>query len=206
MPKRASSGITKTSMQKRTRPAARRASRRARHLLPLLPMTATTSPQAASLSAKSCARASPRDRTLAIATVALLLSGVFDIGRALYCRHRLGYAVTQSASLLSRRMVTPASSDPYSLSTTAADLVRRMSGLTDLPRAGVRARRHIPVPPQDGGAEHTPHLTVTAHYTFPLLSPHVRIVFRNGRMTIHAVAVQALPRSFPGANALRSAA
>ncbi len=70
----------------------------------------------------------PRDRTLAIATVALLLSGVFDVGRALYCRYRLSYAVTQSASLLAGRPVATTSNDANGLSAAAADLVRRISG------------------------------------------------------------------------------
>jgi Flp pilus assembly protein TadG len=136
----------------------------------------------------------------------LLLSGVFDVGRALYCRYRLSYAVTQSAALLSRRAITPASNDPYALSTTAADLVRRLSGLRDLPRAAVHARREMSAPAVGGSLSRPARVTVTVRYTLPLLSPHVRPLFRNGRVSIDAAAVHAIPSSLPSANALRSAA
>ena len=159
-----------------------------------------------SLTTQSRAHSHSHDRTLAIATVALLLSGVFDVGRALYCRYRLSYAATQTASLLSRRTITPEGNDPYALSTTAADLVRRMSGLHDLPRAAVRALRETSVAATDGGASRPGRMTVTVRYTIPLLSPHVRAFFRNGRVSIDAVAVHAIPPSLPDANALRSAA
>lgn len=167
--------------------------------------TATSLPMT-TLPAPSRTHSHSRDRTLAIATVALLLSGVFDVGRALYCRYRLSYAATQTASLLSRQAVTTESNDPYALSTTAADLVRRMSGIRDLPRAAVRARREIAAPTADGGAASAGRVTVTVRYTVPLLSPHVRAFFRDGRVSIDAVAVHAVPATQLQADALRSAA
>jgi len=146
-------------------------------------------------------RAQPRDRTLAIATVALLLSGVFDVGRALYCRYRLGYAVTQSASLLSRRPPAGAE-DASAMSFAAADLIRRMSGLRDLPPSAVHVTRSDAAPRVTGAS---PRMTVRARYTLPLLSPHVRALFRNGTLSLEAVAVRPAPATAPVANAMCSA-
>jgi hypothetical protein len=168
-------------------------------------MAPTRTVQLTSLGAMAREFSRVHDRTLAIVTVSLLLSGVFDVGRALYCRYRLSYAVTQSASLLSRRLATPASNDPYALSTTAADLVRRMSGLTDLPRAAVRAHREVSAQTLAADAASAPRVMVTAAYTLPLLSPYARAAFRDGRLSIRAIAVQAAPSPFPTASALRSA-
>lgn len=146
-------------------------------------------------------RPQPRDRTLAIATVALLLSGIFDVGRALYCRYRLGYAVTQSASLLSLRPA-PATEDAKAMSSVAADLIRRISGLRDLPPSAVRVSRSH----GEAGATGTaPRMTVRARYTLPLLSPHVRALFRNGAVSLEAVAVRPAPATRPIANAMCSA-
>ena len=170
-------------------------------------MATATSLRAPALRTPSRCNAHSHDRTLAIATVALLLSGVFDVGRALYCRYRLSYAVTQSASLLSRWPLAAANNnDAATLSTTAADLVRRMSGLRDLPRAAVRAHREIAVAQAGAGAPQLSRVTVTVRYTLPLLSPHVRALFRDGRVSLEAVAVHAMPPPPPSADALRSAA
>lgn len=147
------------------------------------------------------ARHQPRDRTLAIATVALLLSGIFDVGRALYCRYRLGYAVTQSASLLSRRPA-PATEDAKAMSSAAAELIRRISGLRDLPPSSVRVSRSYAAASASGTA---PRMTVRARYTLPLLSPHVRALFRNGSVSLEAVATRPVPSTGTLANAMCSA-
>lgn len=187
-------------------PPRAKAPRRARRLLSRVSVATATSLPASALKTPSRSNAHPHDRTLAIATVALLLSGVFDVGRALYCRYRLSYAVTQSASLLSRWPVAAGNNDANALSTTAADLVRRMSGLRDLPRDAVRAHREIAVAQAGAGAPKLSRVTVTVHYTLPLLSPHVRALFRDGRVSLEAVAVHAMPPPPPSADALRSAA
>lgn len=143
----------------------------------------------------------PRDRTLAIATVALLLAGVFDVGRALYCRYRLSYAVTQSASLLAGRPFAAANDDANALSAAAADLVRRISGLRDLPRSAVRVSSAATT----GDAGDPSRMTLTVRYTLPILSPHVRALFRNGVVSLQAVAVRATRAPVPSAVAMCSA-
>jgi len=144
------------------------------------------------------------DRTLAIATVALLLSGVFDVGRALYCRYRLSYAVTQSASLLAARPFAAANNDANALAAAAADLVRRISGLRDLPRSAVRVNRASSA--QSTGSTADPsRMTLTVRYTLPILSPHVRALFRDGVVSLEAVAVRATPAPVPSAVAMCSA-
>jgi hypothetical protein len=159
---------------------------------------------AAALQPPSRPHAHPRDRTLAIATVALLLSGVFDVGRALYCRYRLSYAVTQSASLLAGRPLVAAGSDANALSAAAADLVRRISGLRDLPRSSVRVSS-ASIPPTTGYATEPTRMTLTVRYTVPLLSPHVRALFRNGVVALEAVAVRTTPTPVPSPVAMCSA-
>jgi hypothetical protein len=148
--------------------------------------------------------APPRDRTLAIATVALLLSGIFDVGRAIYCRYRLSYAVTQSASMLARLPVTTASHDAKALSAAAADLVRRISGLRDLPRSAVRVDR-VDAGTMAGDVTETTRMTVSVRYTVPILSPHVRALFRDGVVALEAVAVRATRAPEPSALAMCSA-
>ena len=143
----------------------------------------------------------PRDRTLAIATVALLLAGVFDVGRALYCRYRLSYAVTQSASLLAGRPFAVAGTDANALSAAAADLVRRISGLRDLPRSAVRVSSAATT----GDAADPSRMILTVRYTVPILSPHVRALFRDGVVALKAVAVRATPAPVPSAVAMCSA-
>lgn len=177
------------------------ACRRARHLLSALSVNPATSPPATT---PARARAHPRDRTLAIATVALLLAGVFDVGRALYCRYRLSYAVTQSASLLARRPIATTSRDARAVSAAAADLVRRLSGLRDLPRSAVRVSRAA-LPGADGEGAETTRTTLTVRYEVPLLSPHIRALFRDGVVALEAVAVGAAPTPKPGALAMCSA-
>lgn len=159
---------------------------------------------AAALQPLSHRQPHPRDRTLAIATVALLLSGVFDVGRALYCRYRLSYAVTQSASLLAGRPLAAAGSDANALSAAAADLVRRISGLRDLPRSAVRVSSGNTDPTTSRAAEPT-RMTLSVRYTVPLLSPHVRALFRNGVVALEAVAVRTTPAPAPSAVAMCSA-
>lgn len=157
-----------------------------------------TSLPATALRPTARSRPHPHDRTLAIATIALLLAGVFDVGRALYCRYRLSYAVTQSASLLAGRPVAAAGSDANALSAAAADLVRRISGLRDLPRSAVRV--------SSGSMTGDPsRMTLSVRYTLPILSPHVRALFRDGVVSLKAVAVRATPPPVPSAVAMCSA-
>jgi hypothetical protein len=173
-------------------------------LLSSVSVATATSLPAITPHAPSRAHAHPHDRTIAIATVALLLSGVFDVGRALYCRYRLGYAVTQSASLLSRRPPLAAGDDANALSSAAVELVRRLSGLRDLPISAVRAQREGPALLADGSTAPL-RVKVTARYTVPLLSPHLRALFDDGAISIDAVGVLATGSARPSASALRSA-
>jgi Flp pilus assembly protein TadG len=182
----------------------RQAPRRARRLLSKVTVATVTSLPSAALQPPSRSHPHPRDRTLAIATVALLLSGVFDVGRALYCRYRLSYAVTQSASLLAGRPFAAASNDANALSAAAADLVRRLSGLRDLPRSAVRINR-VRSAQTAGDATDPSRMTLTVRYTLPILSPHVRALFRDGVVSLEAVAVRATRAPVPSAVAMCSA-
>jgi hypothetical protein len=173
-------------------------------LLSKVTVATVTSRPSAARQPPSRSHPHPRDRTLAIATVALLLSGVFDVGRALYCRYRLSYAVTHSASLLAGRPFAATSHDANALSAAAADLVRRISGLRDLPRSAVRVDRESS-PQTVGDAADPSRMTLTVRYTLPILSPHVRALFRDGVVSLEAVAVRATPAPVPSAVAMCSA-
>ena len=131
-----------------------------------------------------------RDRILATATLALLVTCVFDVGRVLYYRMLLNYAVTHSARVLARDEsgATPGVVDRKD----ASDLVRRLSGVKDLSRVGRATWHRARAPARNsatGGA--VPAMIVIAHYTVPLVSAPLWPVFVGGCVAIDAVGSHA---------------
>jgi hypothetical protein len=114
------------------------------------------------------------ERLFATLALALLLSCVFDVGRVLYYRMLLNYAVSHSARMLAEDV--PGSADPAVANERAAwRLVRTLSGVKDLPASGVRVDT-VPAA-----------VIVTASYGVPLVSPPLWPVFGRDRLPVGAV-------------------
>jgi hypothetical protein len=129
-------------------------------------------------------RYSPCARAMALATVALLLCGVFDVGRAVYSSVRLRLAVKQLAASLA----TDADArhrTPSALYVT--ERLRRLSGIRDLAAAGVRVVHSAPYTLEGAMPAATTVVNVTAMHTLRMLSPLARLVFRNGDVSVGAV-------------------
>jgi len=114
------------------------------------------------------------ERLFAALTLALLLSCVFDVGRVLYYRMLLNYAVSHSARMLADDGVNAASS---SIGGTrgAWALVRSLSGVKNLPTSAVRVDT-LPVA-----------VIVTASYDVALVSPPLWTVFGREQLAVGAV-------------------
>ena len=111
------------------------------------------------------------ERLVATLALALLVSCVFDVGRVLYYRMRLDYAVSRSARVLARAQLR---TDP-ARGPAAIDLVRALSGVRDLPASSVRV----------SGAP--AEVVVTARYSVPLFSPPLWPVFHGEPLALDAV-------------------
>ena len=125
-----------------------------------------------------------RERLLATATLALLVTCVFDVGRVLYYRMVLNYAVTHSARVLARSDAETATS-----SQRATELVRVLSGVKDVAASSVRL-----TPPSGrtktlaACATAPSTVVVSATYGVPLISPPLWPMFGGGRIDLDVVA------------------
>jgi hypothetical protein len=119
------------------------------------------------------------DRLFATLALALLLSCVFDVGRVLYYRMLLNYAVSHSARLLAE----DGSGERGASGRGAWSLVRTLSGVKDLPASGVRVDT-VPAA-----------VIVTASYGVPLVSPPLWPVFGRDRLPVGAVGTYRTRRS-----------
>jgi hypothetical protein len=106
------------------------------------------------------------ERLFATLALALLLSCVFDVGRVLYYRMLLNYAVSHSARMLAEDDASERG---------AWSLVRTLSGVKDLPASSVRVDT-VPAA-----------VIVTASYGVRLVSPPLWPVFGRDRLPIGAV-------------------
>jgi hypothetical protein len=106
------------------------------------------------------------ERLFATLTLALLLSCVFDVGRVLYYRMLLNYAVSHSARLLA---------DDGASARGAWSLVRSLSGVKDLSSSAVRVDTISAA------------VIVTASYSVALVSPPLWPVFGRDRLAVGAV-------------------
>jgi len=128
-----------------------------------------------------------RERVLAFATLALLVTCVFDVGRVLYYRMVLNYAVTHSARVLAQadgRSVVASSE-------RVTELVRVLSGVKDVAAAAVRVARPYWRPAADADLPCTTAesaVVVTATYAVPLISPPLWSVFGNGSVALDVAA------------------
>jgi hypothetical protein len=113
------------------------------------------------------------EKWLATLTLAMLLCCVFDVGRAMYYRMLLNYAVSNAARVLTRTPLDP------------TELVRRLSGVKDVYATLVRIERAPRA------------LMVTARYDVPLVSPPLWPIFGRGQVSLEAVGVA--PLSAPAA-------
>jgi hypothetical protein len=125
------------------------------------------------------------ERLLAVIALALLLSCVFDVGRVLYYRMLLNYAVSHSARMLADDNVRALGS---SIAGTrgAWALVRSLSGVKDLPTTAVRVDT-VPTA-----------VIVTASYDVALVSPPLWTVFGREQLPVGAVGTHRTARYVDG--------
>jgi len=127
-----------------------------------------------------------RERLLVAATLALLVTCVFDVGRVLYYRMVLNYAVAHSARVLARSEGSAAAS-----AARATELVRVLSGVTDVLASSVRVAR-LSATSTGGSAgpctTRASAVVVSATYAVPLVSPPLWPIFGGGRVALDVAA------------------
>lgn len=141
----------------------------------------------------------PFIRALALATAAFLLFGVFDVGRALYCRVRLQWAVSHLATQTSEPGLMAAALDEGTNAASLARRVRRLSGIRDLAATDVRLWRSPPSAGKHGGSAVPAAVRVSVTHAVPLLSPYALLAFPRGEIEVGAAETYRLlnaPASF----------